>query len=102
MKTSFQKFYVIWNKYEISLILKQFLLYLYSISCGFQLPELFIPSTRKNAALHEAKSLPKLSISLVELQWIQVLSEGWAFPLRGFMREDQYLQVSFIKYLYLK
>lgn len=57
-----------------------------------QLPELFIPSTRKNAALHEAKSLPKLSISLVELQWIQVLSEGWAFPLRGFMREDQYLQ----------
>ena len=24
--------------------------------------------------------------------WLQVLSEGWATPLRGFMREDQYLQ----------
>jgi len=28
----------------------------------------------------------------VELQWVQVLAEGWAYPLRGFMREDEYLQ----------
>ena len=26
------------------------------------------------------------------MQWVQVLSEGWASPLRGFMREDEYLQ----------
>ena len=28
----------------------------------------------------------------IELQWVQVLSEGWAHPLTGFMREDEYLQ----------
>ncbi|CAG7724271.1 unnamed protein product [Allacma fusca] len=33
-----------------------------------------------------------LEITEVDLQWVQVLSEGWAAPLRGFMREDQYLQ----------
>jgi len=26
------------------------------------------------------------------LQWVQVLSEGWATPLIGFMRETEYLQ----------
>ena len=26
------------------------------------------------------------------MQWVQVLSEGWAYPLRGFMTEDEYLQ----------
>lgn len=30
--------------------------------------------------------------SKIELQWVQVLSEGWAHPLKGFMREDEYLQ----------
>ena len=28
----------------------------------------------------------------VELQWVQVLSEGWARPFKGFMREKQFLQ----------
>lgn len=28
----------------------------------------------------------------IDLEWIQVLSEGWATPLTGFMREKQYLQ----------
>ena len=28
----------------------------------------------------------------LDLQWIQVLSEGWATPLAGFMRETEYLQ----------
>ncbi|KAF2880880.1 hypothetical protein ILUMI_25296 [Ignelater luminosus] len=54
--------------------------------------ELFIPEYRLAAAYEEAASLPGLSINMIDLQWIQVLSEGWATPLRGFMREDQYLQ----------
>lgn len=29
----------------------------------------------------------------LDLQWVQVLSEGWATPLTGFMREKEYLQV---------
>ena len=28
----------------------------------------------------------------VDLQWIQVLGEGWASPLTGFMREREFLQ----------
>lgn len=47
---------------------------------------------RKEAAIAEAKTLEALHITTVELQWLQVLSEGWAYPLRGFMREHEYLQ----------
>lgn len=36
--------------------------------------------------------MPTLNITTVELQWLQVLSEGWASPLKGFMREQEYLQ----------
>ena len=39
-----------------------------------------------------AATLNQLQINKVEMQWVQVLSEGWAYPLRGFMREDEYLQ----------
>ena len=28
----------------------------------------------------------------VDLQWVQVLAEGWATPLTGFMREKEFLQ----------
>lgn len=62
---------------------------------GFKkIPELFVPPPRKLSALNESKSLPHLDISAVELQWLQVLSEGWAYPLKGFMRENEYLQVN--------
>lgn len=29
----------------------------------------------------------------LDLQWVQVLAEGWASPLKGFMREREFLQV---------
>lgn len=48
--------------------------------------------SQKEAISTEAKTLPSLEISTVELQWLQILSEGWAYPLRGFMRENEYLQ----------
>ncbi|KAK6641823.1 hypothetical protein RUM44_013541 [Polyplax serrata] len=54
--------------------------------------ELFIKSNDVTHVLNEMKNLSPLEISTVDLQWVQVLSEGWAHPLRGFMREDQYLQ----------
>jgi 3'-phosphoadenosine 5'-phosphosulfate synthase len=41
----------------------------------------------------ETETLPSLEINQIDLQWVQVLSEGWASPLRGFMREREYLQV---------
>jgi len=35
----------------------------------------------------------------VDLEWAQVLSEGWAAPLTGFMTERQYLQCQHFGYL---
>ncbi|GMQ00183.1 hypothetical protein CsSME_00047382 [Camellia sinensis var. sinensis] len=37
----------------------------------------------------EAESMPKLKITKVDLEWVHMLSEGWASPL---MREDEYLR----------
>jgi 3'-phosphoadenosine 5'-phosphosulfate synthase len=53
--------------------------------------ELFV-RTNLETQLEEAKHLPQLEMNTIELQWVQVLSEGWAYPLRGFMNEDEYLQ----------
>uniref|UniRef100_A0A1B6JTU7 Uncharacterized protein n=1 Tax=Homalodisca liturata TaxID=320908 RepID=A0A1B6JTU7_9HEMI len=54
--------------------------------------ELFVPENRVSSAIEEASHLPSLAISTVDLQWVQVLAEGWARPLQGFMTEDQFLQ----------
>lgn len=37
--------------------------------------------------------VPSGFVLQLDLQWVQVLSEGWATPLKGFMREAEYLQV---------
>ncbi|XP_063228188.1 bifunctional 3'-phosphoadenosine 5'-phosphosulfate synthase isoform X2 [Bacillus rossius redtenbacheri] len=59
---------------------------------GEAVRELFVPRERAAAARREAESLAQLEISSVDLQWVQVLAEGWAAPLKGFMREDEFLQ----------
>lgn len=60
---------------------------------GAPLRELFVPPTRVETAKAEANTLQSVEIGEVDVQWLQVLAEGWAAPLTGFMREDQYLQV---------
>jgi len=55
--------------------------------------ELFANEKRVVHAKAEAESLPSVNINKVDLQWVQVLSEGWASPLKGFMNEREYLQV---------
>lgn len=35
---------------------------------------------------------PLTSVLQLDMQWVQVLAEGWATPLNGFMREREYLQ----------
>uniref|UniRef100_A0A8C8SFU2 3'-phosphoadenosine 5'-phosphosulfate synthase 2 n=1 Tax=Pelusios castaneus TaxID=367368 RepID=A0A8C8SFU2_9SAUR len=55
--------------------------------------ELFVPENEIGLAQDDANLLPTLEITKLDLQWVQVLSEGWATPLRGFMREREYLQV---------
>uniref|UniRef100_A0A4W3K5W5 3'-phosphoadenosine 5'-phosphosulfate synthase 2a n=1 Tax=Callorhinchus milii TaxID=7868 RepID=A0A4W3K5W5_CALMI len=54
--------------------------------------ELFVPENKLDLAQAEAESLPKLQITKLDLQWVQVLAEGWATPLSGFMREREFLQ----------
>lgn len=54
--------------------------------------ELFVSPERLPAAMAEAAAMPSVEISKVDLQWVQVLSEGWATPLTGFMREAEFLQ----------
>jgi len=54
--------------------------------------ELFVPADAVAAAVAEAETLPKLPIDQLTMQWLQVLAEGWAAPLRGFMTEKQFLQ----------
>ncbi|KAI5636377.1 ATP-sulfurylase domain-containing protein [Phthorimaea operculella] len=54
--------------------------------------ELFITGNRLTSAIEEAAHLPQVPLTTLDLQWVQVLSEGWAYPLKGFMREHEYLQ----------
>lgn len=43
--------------------------------------------------------LPKVTISTTSLQWAQVIAEGWATPLEGFMREREFLECLHFKTL---
>ncbi|CAI9287281.1 unnamed protein product [Lactuca saligna] len=68
------------------------------ISCGLiepdggKLVELVVPESQRDVKKREAMSLPKIKLSRIDLEWVHVLSEGWASPLTGFMRESEFLQ----------
>lgn len=75
-----------------------------SVNCFVACSQEILPKTAKSSvvelfaadpekAKREAETLPSVEINEVDLQWVQVLSEGWASPLYGFMREKEYLQV---------
>ncbi|KAK3145346.1 hypothetical protein QOZ80_4AG0327660 [Eleusine coracana subsp. coracana] len=59
---------------------------------GGALVDLVAAPDRRSALRAEAEQLPRVHMSLIDLQWAHVLAEGWASPLRGFMREEEYLQ----------
>jgi 3'-phosphoadenosine 5'-phosphosulfate synthase len=62
---------------------------------GGRLVDLVAPEEggRRAALLREAAALPhRVRLGLVDKEWVHVLSEGWASPLRGFMREAEFLQ----------
>lgn len=44
------------------------------------------------ARVLEAASLPKVLLSDIDLNWLQTIGEGWAAPLKGFMREGTLLE----------
>ena len=66
-------------------------------SSNYLLPELFVSESRLKNAKAEAESLTSVQITEIDLQWLQVLAEGWAAPLTGFMREDEYLQCQHLR-----
>ncbi|MCP9265921.1 Bifunctional 3'-phosphoadenosine 5'-phosphosulfate synthase 2 [Dirofilaria immitis] len=59
---------------------------------GPPIRELYIDEESKDKLLKRVNSLPKVQLTKIDLEWLQVLAEGWASPLPGFMRERQYLQ----------
>ena len=40
----------------------------------------------------EAENLPKVLLTDIDLNWLQTIGEGWAAPLKGFMREGTLLE----------
>ncbi|XP_022941299.1 ATP sulfurylase 2 [Cucurbita moschata] len=69
-----------------------------SIKCSLIEPdggavvELIVPESERASRVLEAESLPKVKLTRIDLEWVHVISEGWASPLKGFMREEEYLQ----------
>lgn len=59
---------------------------------GGALVDLVVPESVRGAKIIEAETLPKVQLTRIDLEWVHVVGEGWASPLRGFMREDEYLQ----------
>ncbi|KAK1315438.1 hypothetical protein QJS10_CPA06g01821 [Acorus calamus] len=69
------------------------------VSCGLidpdggRLVDLVVPGPLRDAKRREAASIPaRVRLSRIDLEWVHVLSEGWASPLSGFMRETEFLQ----------
>ncbi len=54
--------------------------------------DLHVPDHLKAERTAEAETLPKVLITDVDLNWLQVIGEGWASPLKGFMREGTLLE----------
>ncbi|MCO5580442.1 hypothetical protein L7F22_034308 [Adiantum nelumboides] len=59
---------------------------------GGELVELVVPQEDRAAKQVEASSLPCIPLTPIDVEWVHVVSEGWASPLRGFMRQAEYLQ----------
>ncbi|KAK4733055.1 hypothetical protein R3W88_007316 [Solanum pinnatisectum] len=59
---------------------------------GGKLVELFVEESQRELKREDALKLPKIKLTKIDLEWVHVLSEGWASPLKGFMREDEFLQ----------
>jgi 3'-phosphoadenosine 5'-phosphosulfate synthase len=57
-----------------------------------EINELFVAEDELEAKKAEAAKYPKLNIDEMHMQWLQVLAEGWASPLKGFQREKEFLQ----------
>uniref|UniRef100_A0A3Q3SF94 3'-phosphoadenosine 5'-phosphosulfate synthase 1 n=1 Tax=Mastacembelus armatus TaxID=205130 RepID=A0A3Q3SF94_9TELE len=62
------------------------------VDASYEVKELYVQENKLDLAKADAETLPAVQIGKVDMQWVQVLAEGWATPLNGFMREREYLQ----------
>ncbi|OIW12326.1 hypothetical protein TanjilG_32442 [Lupinus angustifolius] len=69
---------------------------------GGVLVDLVVGEGERGSKRVEAESLPKVKLNRIDVEWVHVIGEGWASPLRGFMREDEYLQTLHFNSLRLK
>ncbi|RNA03010.1 aminotransferase [Brachionus plicatilis] len=53
----------------------------------------------KNSNVQPEDLVYKIYLNLNDLKLVKILSEQWAFPLKGFMNENEYFQSLFFKYL---
>ena len=59
---------------------------------GDEIVDLHVSSEEKSAKEAEAAELPKVLLTDIDLNWLQTIGEGWAAPLKGFMREGTLLE----------
>ncbi|KAL1369710.1 hypothetical protein AAHE18_01G007700 [Arachis hypogaea] len=59
---------------------------------GGTLVDLIVPESQRYSKMTEIESMAKVNLTRIDMEWVHVISEGWASPLRGFMRESEYLQ----------
>lgn len=59
---------------------------------GDEIVNLIVPQGQAAARLAEAQKLPKALLNDIDVNWLQTIAEGWAAPLKGFMREGTLLQ----------
>ncbi|KAK4265588.1 hypothetical protein QN277_026619 [Acacia crassicarpa] len=59
---------------------------------GGKLVNLVVEESQRDGKRKEALSLPRIQLSKIDVEWVHVLSDGWASPLSGFMRETEFLQ----------
>ena len=59
---------------------------------GDEIIDLLVHSDKRAAKIAEAATLPKVLLTDIDVNWLQTVAEGWAAPLKGFMREGTLLQ----------
>merc|ERR1719387_632982 len=59
---------------------------------GGERVDLQVPQDQLPAKMAEAAKLPKVPLTDIDVNWLQVIGEGWAAPLKGFMREGALVQ----------
>jgi 3'-phosphoadenosine 5'-phosphosulfate synthase len=61
---------------------------------GDELVDLHVTGSKRTSLMAEVTSgkMPKVLLSDIDVNWLQTVAEGWAAPLKGFMREGALLQ----------